>query len=124
ASVSNDVAGLGGDVKFLRNTDVVRHYEPLGEDVTSISRAQTGYIVPWGGQSLPLLNGFFGGPQLVRGFAPNGFGPRNITPGTTMDNLGGNIYWATSEELQAPLPGVPREFQLKGAIFVDAGSLW
>jgi outer membrane protein insertion porin family len=123
-SATNDVAGFGGDVKFLRNTDDLRYYQPLGEYVTSLTRAQTGYITPWGGQTLPLLNGFFGGPTLVRGFAPNGFGPRAITPGTTMDNLGGNVYWATSQELQAPLPFVPSEFALKGAVFADAGSLW
>ena len=62
-------------------------------------RTQGGYITPWGGQPLPLINGFFGGPQLVRGFAPNGFGPRDITPGTTMDNVGGNVYWTSSAEL-------------------------
>ncbi len=124
ASAANDVAGVGGDVKFLRNTDDVKHYEPLTEDVVSLSHAQSGYIVPWGGQTLPLLNGFFGGPQLVRGFAPNGFGPRDVTPGTTMDNIGGNTYWAAGQEIQAPFPGVPPEFQLKGAVFADAGSLW
>ncbi|HKS86826.1 MAG TPA: outer membrane protein assembly factor BamA, partial [Pseudolabrys sp.] len=124
ASATNDVAGFGGDVKFLRNTDDVKHYEPLTEDVVSLTHLQSGYIVPWGGQTLPLLNGFFGGPQLVRGFAVNGFGPRDVTPGTTMDNVGGNTYWATSQEIQAPLPGIPPEFQLKGAVFADAGSLW
>ncbi|HXX09049.1 MAG TPA: outer membrane protein assembly factor BamA [Pseudolabrys sp.] len=124
ASTNNDVAGLGGDVKFLRTTNDVRYYSGLSEDLTSITRAQTGYIAPWGDQTLPLLNGFFGGPALVRGFAVNGFGPRAITPGTTMDNLGGNAYWATSQELQAPLPMVPPEFQLRGALFADAGSLW
>jgi outer membrane protein insertion porin family len=54
----------------------------------------------------------------------NGFGPRDVTPGTTMDNIGGNTYWATSQEIQAPLPGIPPEFKLKGAVFADAGSLW
>jgi len=124
ADVTNDVAGLGGDVKFLRNTDDVRFYRPVTSDIISLSRAQTGYIAPWGGQSLPLLNGFFGGPQLVRGFAVNGFGPRDITPGTTMDNVGGNAYWALSQELQAPIPMLPPVFQLKAAVFADAGSLW
>jgi outer membrane protein insertion porin family len=85
-------------------------------------RAQGGYVTPWGGQPLPLLNGFFGGPQLVRGFAPNGFGPRDLTPGTTMDNIGGNIYWGTTAEVQSPMPFVPPE--LKVAAFADAGSLW
>ena len=124
AVVNSDVAGLGGDVKFLRNTDDVKFYQPVTADVISLSRAQTGYIAPWGGQNLPLLNGFFGGPQLVRGFAPNGFGPRDITPGTTMDNVGGNAYWALSQEFQAPIPMLPPAFQLKAAVFADAGSLW
>lgn len=123
-AVNNDVAGLGGDVKFLRNTDDLRYYEQITGDVVGVVHAQTGYITPWGGQTLPLLDGFFGGPQLVRGFAVNGFGPRDLTPGTTQDNLGGNAYWATSYELQSPLPFVPQSFGLKGAVFADAGSLW
>ena len=122
--VNNDVAGLGGDVKFLRNTDDLRFYREIAPDLVGVARLQTGTIVPWGGQTLPLLNGFFGGPQLVRGFAPNGFGPRDLTPGTTNDNVGGNAYWATSYELQSPLPMVPQSFGLKAAVFADAGSLW
>ena len=122
--INNDVAGLGGDVNFLRNTDDVRYYHQLPGDIVGIVHAQTGYITPWGGQSLPLLDGFFGGPQLVRGFAPNGFGPRDLTPGTTNDNLGGNAYWATSYELQAPIPFIPSSAGLKAAVFADAGSLW
>jgi outer membrane protein insertion porin family len=87
-------------------------------------RTQDGYVTPYGGQQLPLLDGFFGGPQLIRGFAPNGFGPRDITPGTTMDNIGGNIYWTTSAELEAPVPGIPADANLKVALFSDTGSLW
>jgi outer membrane protein insertion porin family len=60
----------------------------------------------------------------VRGFATNGFGPRDLTPGTAQDNLGGNAYWAASYELQSPLPFVPQTFGLKAAVFADAGSLW
>ena len=50
---------------------------------------------------------------MVRGFAPNGFGPRDLTPGTTMDNVGGSVYWATTAELQSTIPGVPQEYGLK-----------
>jgi outer membrane protein insertion porin family len=122
--VNNDVAGLGGDVKYLRNTDKVRYYTQFPDDIVGMAKAQTGYITPWGGQSLPLLDNFFGGPSLVRGFQPNGFGPRDLTPGTTMDNIGGNAYWATTYELQAPLPFVPQTLGLKASVFADAGSLW
>lgn len=124
ARTNNEFAGLGGAAKFARTTDDVRVYQPITGDLVGVVRAQGGYVAPWGGQQLPLLSGFFGGPQLIRGFAPNGFGPRDITPGTTMDNLGGNIYWTTSAELQAPVPFVPPDAQLKLALFSDTGSLW
>jgi len=124
AQFNNEFAGLGGAAKFARTTDDVRYYHEIVGDVVGMVRAQGGYVTPWGGQQLPLLDGFFGGPQLVRGFAPNGFGPRDITPGTTQDNIGGNVYWTTSAELQAPMPLVSADAQLKVALFSDAGSLW
>jgi outer membrane protein insertion porin family len=124
AQSNNDFAGFGGAAKFARSTEDVRLYRDLGGDVVGMVRGQAGYVTPWGGQQLPLLDGFFGGPQLIRGFAPNGFGPRDVTPGTTMDNLGGNVYWTTTAELQAPMPFVTPDAQLKVALFSDTGSLW
>ena len=121
---NNEFAGLGGAAKFARTTEDARYYHEIFGDVVGMARAQTGYATPWGGQPLPLLNGFFGGPQLVRGFAPNGFGPRDITPGTTQDNVGGNVYWTTTAELQTPMPLVSADAKLKVALFADAGSLW
>jgi outer membrane protein insertion porin family len=124
SQLSQDLAGLGGDVKFLRTTEDVRYYHPINDDVVSLVRAQGGYITGWGGQQVPLMNSFFGGPTMVRGFAPNGFGPRDLTPGTTMDNVGGSMYWATTAELQSAIPGVPQEYGLKASAFVDAGSVF
>jgi len=121
---NNELAGLGGAARFARTTEDARYYHEIVGDVVGMVRAQGGYVTPWGGQQLPLLDDFFGGPQLVRGFALNGFGPRDLTPGTTMDNVGGNVYWATSAELQAPMPLVTPDAQLKVALFADAGSLW
>jgi outer membrane protein insertion porin family len=124
SQLSQDLAGLGGDVKFLRTTEDVRYYHPINDDVVSLVRAQGGYITGWGGQQVPPMNSFFGGPTMVRGFAPNGFGPRDLTPGTTMDNVGGSMYWATTAELQSAIPGVPKEYGLKASAFVDAGSVF
>jgi outer membrane protein insertion porin family len=124
ADLKSDIAGLGGGAGFFKETGDVRYYKSLGNDVVAVTHVQGGTVSPYGGQSLPLLSSFFGGPQLVRGFAPNGFGPRDLTPGTTMDNIGGSSYWATSAQLEAPLPGLPPQAALKGAIFADAGSLW
>ena len=124
SQLTQDLAGLGGDVKFLRTTDDLRSYHPINDDVVSLVRAQGGYVTGWGGQQVPLLNSFFGGPTMVRGFAPNGFGPRDLAPGTTMDNVGGSMYWATTAELQSNIPGVPQEYGLKASAFVDAGSVF
>jgi outer membrane protein insertion porin family len=124
SQLKQDLAGLGGDVNFLRTTEDVRYYQQLTSDLTGMVRAQGGYITGYGGQQVPLIDSFFGGPQLVRGFAPDGFGPRDLTPGSTMDNVGGSTYWATTAELQSAIPGVPQEFGLKGSAFVDAGSVF
>ena len=124
SQLRQDLAGLGGDVKFMRTSEDLRYYHPINDDVVSLVRAQGGYIIGWGGQQVPLLDSFFGGPTMVRGFAPNGFGPRDLTPGTTMDNVGGSMYWATTTELQSNIPGVPTEYGLKAIAFVDAGSVF
>jgi outer membrane protein insertion porin family len=122
--VKQDVAGLGGDVDFYRSTQDVRYYHDFGDDLVGMGRAQGGYVMPYGGQPLPFADGFFGGPQFVLGFAPNGFGPRDLTPGTTADNVGGSRYWATTAELQSPIPWLPPDFALKAAVFSDAGTVW
>jgi outer membrane protein insertion porin family len=71
-----------------------------------------------------MLDNFQMGPNLVRGFAPMGIGPRDMTFGTTNDALGGTKYWGVSAELQMPFWFLPKETGLKGAVFADAGSLW
>lgn len=124
SQLSQDLAGLGGDVKFLRTTEDLRYYHSINSDLVAMVRGQGGYITGWGGQQVPLMNNFFGGPTMVRGFATNGFGPRDLTPGTTMDNVGGSAYWATTAELQSSIPGVPDEYGLKATAFIDAGSVF
>jgi outer membrane protein insertion porin family len=124
AQLRQDLAGLGGDVRFLRTSQDVRYYQSLGGDLTGMVRAQGGYITGWSGQQVPMLNNFFGGPSMVRGFAPAGFGPRDLTAGSTMDNVGGSAYWATTAELQSAIPGIPQEYGLRGSAFVDAGSVF
>ena len=124
SQLKQDLAGLGGNVNFLRTSEDVRYYQALNSDLVGMVRAQGGYITGYGGQQVPLIDSFFGGPTMVRGFAPNGFGPRDLTPGSTMDNVGGSMYWATTAELQSAIPGVPKEYGLRASAFVDAGSVF
>ena len=71
-----------------------------------------------------MLDHFQKGPNLVRGFAPNGIGPRDINSYGTQDALGGTKYWGASAELQMPFWFLPKEVGLKGAIYADAGGLY
>lgn len=119
-----DVAGLGGDVKYLRSAIDARYYFPVVSDIVGVLRGQGGHIMGLGSDNLRMLDHFQMGPNLVRGFAPVGIGPRDITLGTAQDALGGTMYWGASVELQMPFWFLPKEAGLKGAIYADAGSLW
>jgi len=125
AQFKQNLAGLGGDVNFIRTTADVRRYQEIMPDVVSLIRLQGGHATGWGGQSLRMLDHFFMGPNLVRGFAPAGLGPRDLSPGlNNQDALGGSLYWGASLELQTPLYFLPKDIGIKVAGFVDAGSLW
>jgi outer membrane protein insertion porin family len=122
-----DAAGAGGDVKFLKSTVDSRLYDELFPDIIGIVHAQGGVASGWGGGGLRMLDHFQAGPQLVRGFAPAGFGPRDITQMqfgySQNDALGGSLYWASSLEFQTPMPFLPKEFGMRLATFGDAGQL-
>ena len=130
-----DGAGAGGDVRFLKSTIDARLYNEIFPDVVGLVRAQGGHATGWGGEGLRMLDHFQGGPNMVRGFAPAGFGPRDVTqsqqlcPGATLgscgtnDALGGSLYWAATVEFQTPMFFAPKDFGMKVALFADAGQL-
>ena len=121
--MKQDFAGVGGDVDFVRETADLRTYYEVFPDIVSVLHLQGGAINPWGGQQLRSLDHFQMGPNLVRGFAPSGIGPRDLTS-PTQDALGGSMFWGASVEAQTPLYFLPKEIGIKLAAYVDAGSLW
>jgi outer membrane protein insertion porin family len=122
--LKQDFAGVGGDVNFIRTSGEARNYYEVFNDVISVFKLQGGNITPWGGKDLRMLDHFQMGPQLVRGFAPAGIGPRDLTAGTTNDALGGSLFWGASLEAQTPLYFMPKDIGIKVAAFADAGNLW
>jgi outer membrane protein insertion porin family len=124
AELRQDLAGVGGDVNFIRTQVEARTYYEVLPDVVGLLKVQGGNIAGWGGRDLRMLDHFQMGPNLVRGFAPAGIGPRDLTPGTTNDALGGTMYWGATLEAQTPLYFLPKEIGIKVAAFADAGSLW
>jgi outer membrane protein insertion porin family len=122
-----DFAGVGGDVSYLKSAVDGKYYAPMVADIVALVHVQAGMLNQIGDQPLRMLDNFQMGPNLVRGFAPNGIGPRDLTffPYTqTGDALGGTKYWGASLEFQMPFWFLPKEVGLKGAVYADAGSLW
>jgi outer membrane protein insertion porin family len=118
-----DFAGVGGDVTYLKTQLDAKYYTPLVADIVGLIHLQGGILNKVGNNELRMLDQFQMGPNLVRGFAPNGIGPRDINPFGTMDALGGTKYWGASFELQMPFWFLPKEVGLKGAVYADAGGL-
>jgi outer membrane protein insertion porin family len=124
AEFKQDIAGVGGDVNFVRSSVDTRNYYEVFPDVVSVLHLQGGNIRSWGSKDLRMLDHYQMGPNLVRGFSPSGIGPRDMTSGTTNDALGGSMYWGASVEAQTPLYFLPKEIGIKVAVFADAGSVW
>ncbi len=119
-----DFAGVGGDVSYLKSVVDAKYYTPVVSDIVAVTRVQGGMLNKIGSSDLRMLDHFQMGPNLVRGFSPNGIGPRDLNPYGSQDALGGTKYWGASLELQMPFWFLPREVGLKGAVYADAGGLY
>ena len=119
--VGNDLAGLGGDVRYNRVTGEARLYYPISDSITFVGRAIGGHIMGWGGDDVRLIDLFYKGGETIRGFNRGGYGPRDLLTG---DALGGDTFWATTAEVRFPFPFIPEDLGMSGAFFVDAGSLF
>ena len=133
ASFSQDLAGVGGDVNYIRSVADARGYYPITNKLTLVGRVQGGNIEGWGGDDVRMTDLFFKGGETIRGFKRAGIGPRDACedPVTgervhpcSKDSLGGKVYWATTAELRFPFPFIPDNLGMQGAVFVDAGSLF
>jgi outer membrane protein insertion porin family len=132
-SFSQDFAGVGGDVQYIRSVVDARAYYPLTNKITLVGRGQAGNITGWGGEDVRLTDLFFKGGETIRGFERAGYGPRdacespitgNRVSNCSQDSLGGELFWATTAEVRFPFPYIPDSLGMQGAVFVDAGSLW
>ncbi len=119
--LNEDFAGLGGDAKHIMHELRASYYIPTISDKWVLSfTGKGGYIFGINDEDVRINNRFFIGGNDVRGFETDGIGPRDKT---TLDSLGGNIYYTGSAEFRFPL-GTPDELGLSGSVFTDAGSLY
>ena len=149
-SFNQDIAGLGGDVQFVRTEASAAVYRGIFKGVRASARLSGGYVTPFGDdESLRINNRFFRGGSSFRGFDVAGLGPREILidvarqfdeEGNVILNddgnpvlvetgrvrrqraLGGKAYYQGTFELTMP-NFLPEEYGIKSALFLDAGSV-
>lgn len=131
---SQEAAGLGGDVKYLRTETSASMYRGIWKDVIASARLSAGYVFPLeDGQGIRINNRFFRGGSTFRGFDVAGLGPREVVqvvdPATgeivitrRLNSQGGNTYYQGTFELSLP-SFFPEEYGIKSALFADVGGL-
>ena len=138
--LSQDFAGLGGDVRYVRTRAEGTKYRGFGGGWVASAHFEGGYIHPLqsspgpGRDAIRLTDRFFG-PQL-RGFDIRGIGPRiqrkpydlagNITEANSnvVDSLGGRAYYMGRLELEFPVTAGLKSVGLRPSAFLDVGSLF
>ncbi|HEX7851680.1 MAG TPA: outer membrane protein assembly factor BamA [Sphingomonas sp.] len=151
--LSQDFAGLGGDVRYVRSRIEASKYMNLGHNWIFSINGEAGYIASLeksrgdGIDKVRITDRFYLGEPQIRGFDIRGVGPRvqrinyiNTTDPTTGaitgqkldpdrknyvdDALGGRAYYLVRFELEPPLSGGVRELGLRPSFFVDVGAVW
>ncbi|MGE3865419.1 MAG: outer membrane protein assembly factor BamA [Hyphomonadaceae bacterium] len=131
ASLRQDFAGLGGEVKYLRTEVEGSAFHGFTRNWIASANFATGYIFGWGDDEVRINDRFFKGGSTFRGFDVAGIGPRQIIRTTDAfgnvsdqkgDALGGKLYAIGSFQLEFPT-GLPKEFGLGAALFTEFGTV-
>ena len=124
-----DVAGLGGNEKYVRGKIDGSYIVPLdyftgNHDWTISFKAGTGYLVDFANGRRDIVDNFYLGGDNLRGFYDGGVGPysRPTNAYPAADALGGRFIYTQSTQLNFPLPVGP-DLGLSGRYFVDVGGL-
>ena len=139
-TISEDFAGLGGNVRYIRSRIDGTKYHSIGGGWIVSAHAEGGYIAPLqkarnpDSDAVRLTDRFFD-PGL-RGFDIRGIGPRiqrvpynadgtlDLTKARTTDALGGRAYYMGRLELEFPVTSGLKSLGLRPSAFIDVGSLW
>ena len=123
AKFTQEFAGVGGDVSFLRTTGTRRLLSRAAAG-SRTRRLRQGAGRPYLRASARTCGCSTPSSRAARRCAASRAPASARATSHTDDALGGNIYAAATAEVQFPLPVLPRELGFKGAFFADAGTLF
>ena len=118
---NQDVAGLGGDVNFIRTDLEAAWFYGFTKDFIFSITGSAGYVTGWGGDPVRINDRYYKGGLTFRGFETAGIGPRDVGLQRT-DALGGKAYAISTVELTVPT-FLPEQYGIKAALFSDFGTL-
>ena len=132
---SQEVAGLGGDVFYLKTETVGTVYRGIWRDIVASLRLSAGYVSAFNDDDLRINNRFFKGGNSFRGFDVAGLGPRdviydydldgnitNVRRASNQSSLGGKLYAIGTAELAVP-NFLPEEYGIKTSLFTEFGTV-
>jgi outer membrane protein insertion porin family len=118
-TLSQDLAGFGGSVHYLRSQVNGGWWHGFNKDYILSVTARAGYINGWNGDNLRINDRFYEGGDTFRGFQIAGIGPRDVQFG---DALGGNLFAIGTVEMTLPTH-LPEQYGIRAALFSDIGTL-
>lgn len=116
--LTNELAGLGGDSRYLETVVAANSYHSAWFDSTLKLGGEVGYIAALG-RDIRIDERFFVGGDGLLGFQNGGIGPRDEATG---DSLGGKRYFTAIAELGIPLMPA-NSFKPRGYLYTNAGTL-
>ncbi|MDZ7897097.1 MAG: BamA/TamA family outer membrane protein [Arcicella sp.] len=112
--------------KFLRVNADYRRYFVVGQSKNTVFayKVNTGIAYSYGlERNLPYEKNFFvGGPNSLRAWRPRTLGPGSVK-GSNFDQPG-SVLLETSAELRFKIFKIYGDYNVNGALFVDAGNVW
>lgn len=125
-TISQSLAGLGGDINFHRTTVQAGAYKRLPLRLIGALKWNSGYIDSFNDDGVRTNDRFFlGGNRGFRGFDVAGVGPRlfgnaNTVSASRGQAVGARAYAIATAEALLPLP-LPPSYGVRASLFVDAG---
>ncbi|HTK80238.1 MAG TPA: outer membrane protein assembly factor BamA [Rhizomicrobium sp.] len=121
-TLSQDFAGLGGSLDYLRSQAGISWRHPiLWDEFVLTFSGNAGYINGYGGQHVRLNERFFKGGDSFRGFDIAGIGPREVNVRGNAA-VGGETFAIGTLELRLP-EFLPADYGISASLFTDFGTL-